>query len=235
MFNPTLDLDAARAEFERRGRVRIDDVLMPEIAAGLRRCLLEDVPWGPAYFGPEGKGVTLRPGQMAAMTEAERQALKDWIHSSAREGYQFLYDSYMIVTAYKEGRDPDLPLHKVLEYLNSNVGLEFFSRVTGLANLVKVDAQATRYLPGHFLKTHNDTGSTHAREVAYVLGLTRGWEPHWGGLLHFLDEAGRPEEVFMPGYNCMSLFRVPKMHFVSQVAGYAGAPRLSITGWARSR
>ncbi len=235
MFNPDLDRAAIRAEFERHGRVRIDNALVPETAARLRDCLLRELPWGLAYLGKDGKGVTLRQEQMRAMDADERRELNRWIQSSARKQYQFAYETYMIVTAYKEGRDPHLPLHPFLEYLNSPAGLGFFRDITGLDNIVKADAQATRYLPGHFLKTHNDTGTTHAREVAYVIGLSHNWQNDWGGLLNFVADDGSVEDVMAPEFNTISLFRVPKMHFVSQVAAFAGEPRISITGWARSK
>lgn len=235
MFNPDLDRAAIRAQFREHGRVRIDNALVPEVAERLRHCLLREVPWGLAYLGRDGKGVTLRSDEMRMMDAAARKELSRWIQSSARTGYQFAYETYMIVTAYKEGRDPHLPLHRLLEYLNSPAGLRFFSDVTGLDNLIKADAQATRYLPGHFLKKHDDSGSTRAREVAYVIGLSRNWQNEWGGLLHFVDDDGEVEDVLAPEFNTISLFRVPKMHFVSQVAAFAGEPRISITGWARSK
>ncbi|MDH3946856.1 MAG: hypothetical protein OET45_09305, partial [Chromatiales bacterium] len=171
MFNPDLDRAAIRAEFQRRGRVRIDNALLPQVAERLRACLLQEVPWGLAYLGRDGKGVTLRQEEMRAMDAGARHELNQWIQSSAKTRYQFAYETYMIVTAYKEGRDPQLPLHRLLEFLNSAPGIRFFSDVSGLDNLIKADAQATRYLPGHFLKTHDDSGSTRAREIAYVIGL----------------------------------------------------------------
>jgi len=235
VFNPDLDRDAIRAEFQQRGRVRIDNALVPEVAERLRSCLLREVPWGLAYLGRDGKGVTLRQEEMRAMDPAARRELNQWIQTSAKTQYQFAYETYMIVTAYKEGRDPHLPLHRFLEYLNSVPGNRFFSDVSGLDNLIKADAQATRYLPGHFLKTHDDSGSTRAREVAYVIGLSRNWQNEWGGLLHFLDGDDAVEDVLSPEFNTISLFRVPQRHFVSQVAAFAGEPRISITGWARSK
>jgi len=235
VFNPDLDRAAIRAEFQRRGRVRIDNALLPQVAERLRACLLQEVPWGLAYLGRDGKGVTLRQEEMRAMDAGARHELNQWIQSSAKTRYQFAYETYMIVTAYKEGRDPQLPLHRLLEFLNSAPGIRFFSDVSGLDNLIKADAQATRYLPGHFLKTHDDSESTRAREIAYVIGLSRNWQNEWGGLLHFLGGDDRVEDVLAPEFNTISLFRVPQRHFVSQVAAFAGEQRISITGWARSK
>ena len=42
---------------------------------------------------------------------------------------------------------------------------------------------------------------------------------------------GQIERGFMPGFNVLTLFRVPKAHSVAPVAAYAAAKRLSLTGW----
>ena len=40
-------------------------------------------------------------------------------------------------------------------------------------------------------------------------------------------------EAYRPSWNALNIFRVPAAHAVSSVAPFAGAPRLSITGWIR--
>jgi Rps23 Pro-64 3,4-dihydroxylase Tpa1-like proline 4-hydroxylase len=45
-----------------------------------------------------------------------------------------------------------------------------------------------------------------------------------------------PDDVtfgLSPRFNALHLFKVPQRHSVSLVAPFAGAPRLSITGWLR--
>ncbi len=162
MFNPDLDRAAIRAEFRRRGRARIDNALVPEVAERLRSCLLREVPWGLAYLGRDGKGVTLRQEEMRAMDPAARRELNQWIQSSAKTQYQFAYETYMVVTAYKEGRDPHLPLHRS-RYLNSAPGR--FS-----VSAVSITSSRSRY-PGYpvfagvDLKTHDDSGPTRAEKL----------------------------------------------------------------------
>ncbi|MBD8524978.1 2OG-Fe(II) oxygenase [Pseudoxanthomonas sp. CAU 1598] len=109
--------------------------------------------------------------------------------------------------------------------------------LTGFTDIRKVDAQATRYLPGHFLTAHDDDGSPtgQIRRVAYVLSLSERWHPDWGGLLNFYDgDSGQIQDTFVPAYNTLSLFTTPQYHAVSTVAPYAPLPRLSITGWLRA-
>ncbi|MGH8162377.1 MAG: 2OG-Fe(II) oxygenase [Gammaproteobacteria bacterium] len=143
-----------------------------------------------------------------------------------------------MVPAYKEKRDPHLFLHRFLEYLNSSPMLDFVRQVTGHADVGKADAQATRYLPGHYLRRHNDiirADPEDNRRAAYVFNLTRDWQADWGGQLQFLHDDGGVEQSWVPGFNTMSLFSVPVWHCVSCVAPFATAPRLAITGWFRPR
>jgi len=121
--------------------------------------------------------------------------------------------------------------------MNSPPMLDFARRVTGFDDIAKADAQATRYLPGHFLRVHNDVYRASERDVrraAYVVNLTREWHADWGGLLEFLDDDRRVVETWMPAWNGLAMFRVPTWHCVSCVAPYATAPRLAITGWFRT-
>jgi len=80
------------------------------------------------------------------------------ILSRAQDGFQYLFRSYPMVAAYLKGEDPDLFLHYVFEWLNDSRTLEVLRRITGIDTLVKVNAQATLYRPGHFLTGHDDSG-----------------------------------------------------------------------------
>jgi Rps23 Pro-64 3,4-dihydroxylase Tpa1-like proline 4-hydroxylase len=67
---------------------------------------------------------------------------------------------------------------------------------------------------------------------AFVIGMSSGWIPDWGGLLHFISpEKNQVYKTLSPGFNTLSVFRIidasPRDHFVSQVCG-AGR-RLSFT------
>ena len=230
MINESLDVRHWRDELARRGRVQIESYLQPDAAGFLAKLLRDVVPWTLAYRRG-GASKVMPHAELAALApEAERELFA----ALAREAtgtYGFAYDSYMMVTAYKEGRDPDLPLHRVLEFFNSPDHLAFIRALTGLEALRRVNAQATRYRPGQFLKYHDDQDPTEGRRYAYVLNLTERWEADWGGLLQFMDAQGRVVETLMPRYNTLSLFRVPAAHAVSLVAPWAQAPRLAITGW----
>ena len=138
-----------------------------------------------------------------------------------------------------QARAMGLPLPPVLfelhDLFNSAPFLDFARRLTGDDRIAYVDAQPTRYLPGHFLNGHTDAHDDAGRLYAYVLNLSPRWRAEWGGLLMFLDGEGAVTETFTPSFGTLNLFRVPQDHAVSMVAPFAGAPRYSITGWWRTR
>jgi len=193
--------------------------------------LSQEFPWGLA-FRLDGKPVTrIATASLDELEAEERQKLRQQL----TEPFQFIYNTYMMVTAYLEQRDPELLLHRVLEWLNSDEVLNYFRALTGVADIVKCNAQATRYLPGHFLKNHNDFNATEGRRFAYVLSLTKGWQADWGGLLEFTDADGNVVRTIVPSFNALNVFEVPQDHSVSFVAPYAERPRLAITGWMLDR
>lgn len=212
--------------------MQIDDYLQPAAAERLRQCLEREVPWTLALRDAEGSR-TIDHATYAAMP---RDAVAQLLAATAKEmdasrAFRFAYDSYMMIRAYKEQRDPGLLLHRVVELFNSPDYVSFAQHLTGDARIRRVNAQATRYRPGHFLRLHFDEDETEGRLYAYVLNLSRGWQADWGGLLQFIDPDGRIADTFLPRWNTLSLFAVPRGHAVSLVAPWAGGDRLAITGW----
>lgn len=236
MINDALDLAPWRARLQRDGRVQVDDYLQPAAAERLRACLEHEVPWTLALRDAEGAR-TIDHATYAAMDPQRCQQLLAQVAASVGdesnvEGrFRFAYDSYMMVRAYQEGRDPGLLLHGVLELLNSPDYLGFARALTGDERVRRVNAQATRYRPGHFLRYHTDINSHEGRLYAYVINLSREWNADWGGLLQFIDDDGRVLDSFLPRWNTLSLFAVPAGHAVSLVAPWAAQERLAITGW----
>ncbi|HVC37448.1 MAG TPA: 2OG-Fe(II) oxygenase family protein [Gammaproteobacteria bacterium] len=230
MLNPNLDSDHLRVDFARNHRLQIEDLLVPEAAEALHDCLANQVRWDLAYHKGT-TGATLSKAVFESMGPGDRAAFMQNIHQTARDGYQFAYNTYLMVTAYREQRDPTLYLHRATEFLNSSECLKFIRGITGVDKIIRANAQATRYMPGHFLKQHTDNDAERGRELAYVISLTKNWQAHWGGLLHFMDGEGRVIDTFVPRFNTLSLFLVPTPHCVSLVAPFATSSRYSITGW----
>jgi Rps23 Pro-64 3,4-dihydroxylase Tpa1-like proline 4-hydroxylase len=90
---------------------------------------------------------------------------------------------------------------------------------------------ATRYRPGHFCEMHDHSADDGERLIAFVLNMTPRWRLDWGGLFLFVDDRGRVSRGLTLSFNALNLFRTPQPHSVSAVMPFAGANRLTITGW----
>lgn len=235
MIDPQFDPAPWRAVLQRDHRVQVEDFLQPAVAERLRACLQTQVPWTLA-LRDEGGARTIDHASYAAMDAPALAALLAATARGARggdreAGFRFAYDSYMMVAAYKQGRDPGLLLHRVLELFNTPEYVALMQALTGDARVRRVNAQATRYRPGQFLRWHTDIDSTEGRLYAYVINLSRDWQADWGGLLQFIDDDGHVLDTLLPRWNTLSLFAVPAGHAVSLVAPWAAQDRLAITGW----
>ncbi len=234
-MNESLPLKVLQEELRQKTRIAIPDFLKTSIADRLYDCLDREVPWEAAFReGEQSRSIPL--AEIKSWPPARQQKLMTDIIGQARTDYQFFYNRYPIVEAYIAGRDPHLILHRFIEFWNSAHILNFIRELTGDHEIRKGEAQATAYLPGHFLMYHSDKGAdvqTDDRRYAFVYNLTREWQSHWGGLLQFVQD-GRVTETFVPGYNTLSLFKVPQGHQVSYVTPFATRPRYGITGWFRA-
>lgn len=226
MISNELDIAPYRARLQQHGRVQIRDFLQDSAAERLRECLERETPWEVAQRAdlPDGSPVA-KPGDDGELLRCA--------YERAKTGYEFVFDRYRIVDAVREGDNPGLLLHAVLEFLNAPQFLEFARLLTNEPRIRMVSAIAVRYRAGHFLNAHNDSAPDEDREFAYVINLSRNWKPDWGGLLQFLGDPHTVAESFTPRWNSLSLFRVPQMHQVGIVAPWAGDDRYSITGWFR--
>jgi Rps23 Pro-64 3,4-dihydroxylase Tpa1-like proline 4-hydroxylase len=234
MINDRIELAHWRGQLQRAGRVQVAEFLQEPAAQRLRQCLEQEVPWTLALRDATG-AKTIDHETYAAMDADARARLLAATATGARTGsggeFRFAYDSYMMVTAYQQGRDPGLLLHRVLELFNSPDYIAFVRALTGDARIRRANAQATRYQPGHFLRYHTDEEHAEGRLYAYVLNLSRDWSADWGGLLQFIGPDGQVLDTFLPRWNTLSLFAVPAGHAVSMVAPWAQQDRLAITGW----
>lgn len=236
MIHPDVDPAPWHAHLAQHGRVQVEAFLQPPAAQRLRDCLLHEVPWTLALRDADGPR-TLDHATYSAMSAADvdtalqrARSVDPALAQSTDDAFRFAYDSYMMVRAYQEGRDPGLLLHRVLELFNSPPYLALMHALTGDTRIRRINAQATVYRAGHFLREHTDIDSGEGRLYAYVLNLSRDWHADWGGLLQFID-GDRVIETFTPRFNTLSLFTVPAPHAVTQVMPWAQDHRLAITGW----
>ena len=225
------DLEAARARLAETGRVRVSGAV-PEVEAVHAAMTDPAMVWNRAIRNPYNADVPV--AVFEAEPVAEQMRLTGMAHEEATEGFQFIFDRLRLGPARAMGLAIPQALYDLHALFNGPGFLDFARRLTGDDRIAYVDAQATRYLPGHFLNGHDDRHEGAGRLYAYVLNVSPVWRAEWGGLLMFLDEAGDVTETFTPAAGTLNVFRVPQSHAVSMVAPFAGAPRYSVTGWWRT-
>ena len=232
-FGRGLDPAQVAGVLHRFGRVHLPDVLPDATARALHRSLVEETPWR-RHLHAGGADAAVTVETFEAQDEAWRLDVYAAVKTSAAAGFSYLFDNYPLAEELEAGSRLGMEVEQVYDALNSPAGLAWLRAVTGEPRVAYVDAQATRFLPGHFLTQHDDGVEGKDRLYAYVLNLTPEWRADWGGLLLFTEDDGHVAEGYTPAFNALNLMRVPQHHLVSEVASYAPAPRLSITGWIRA-
>ena len=232
-FGRGLDPAQVAAVLKRFGRVHLPDVLPDATARALHGSLERETPWRRHLCAGEG-GVALPMDAFEAQGEAWRRDVHAAVKTAAAAGFSYLFDNYPLAEELEKGTRLGILVEQVYDAFNSPTGLQWLRAVTGDPRVAYVDAQATRFLAGHFLTQHDDGVAGKDRLFAYVLNLTPVWRADWGGLLLFTDVDGHVAEGYTPAFNALNLLRVPQKHLVSEVASYAPVPRLSITGWIRA-
>lgn len=226
-----LDLAAARARLAETGRVRVEGVLGAGATILAEAVAHPDMVWNRAIRNPYNADVPVAVFESEPIEEQAR--LVSLAHEEATEGFQFIFDRLRLGQARGMGLPIPKALYELHALFNGEDYLNFARDLTGDDRIAYVDAQTTRYLPGHFLNSHTDEHEGAGRLYAYVLNLTPRWRAEWGGLLMFLDDDGAVSETFTPAFGTLNVFKVPQDHAVSMVAPFAGGPRHSITGWWR--
>ena len=228
---PDADLEAARARLAATGRVRLPGII--EGYEAVHAAMTEDsMVWNRAIRNPYNADVPVAVFESEPI--AEQMRLIGMAHEEAVEGFQYIYDRLRLGPARAMGLKAPQVLYDLHDLFNGPEFLDFARRLTGDDRIAYVDAQATRYLPGHFLNGHDDRQEEAGRLYAYVLNVSPVWRAEWGGLLMFLGDDGEVIETWVPAAGTLNVFRVPQAHMVSMVAPFAGAPRYSVTGWWRS-
>ncbi|MEP9401029.1 2OG-Fe(II) oxygenase family protein [Sphingomonas silueang] len=229
---PALDLTALAAAYRRDGRVVIDGLLPADAAVALAAHLRTRGDWRKLVLSGTQVAEFDRAG-WAAIPPDRAEALNLAVYAAARAGFQFRFDSIRVSDARADRAADPTPLGAFARWMSSDAVLAMLRTITGAADVAYADAQATAYAPGDFLTAHDDAVAGKHRRAAYVFGLTPDWRPEWGGLLLFHRDGGRLDAI-APGFNRLTLFRVPQEHSVSEVTRAAPARRYSVTGWLRA-
>jgi Rps23 Pro-64 3,4-dihydroxylase Tpa1-like proline 4-hydroxylase len=231
-LNPDLDRRALRQAFDRDGRLHVPQVLEAASAQRLHDALAGSRDWV-FVFNRGNRHFEVTPQNFAAMpNEAKVQMQRD-ILETARDGFQLAYDVVNVSKKTDTVLTADPVLKDLHAFMNGPDYVGFLNEITGQKRGAWCDVTATRYKPGHFCEAHDDSADDGERLIAFVLNLTPRWRVDWGGLLLFIDAQGHVSHGLTPAFNALNLFKTPQLHSVSAVAPFAGAHRLSVTGWLR--
>lgn len=221
------DVAALARQFAANGRLQIVNFLTRDSADAFYDQLVRSDGWRLTV----NRGEVIHDfdlGEIARWPTERVKLLDTAVESGGRFGFQFRYD------VIRTGDSAPPLLSKFAEFLSSPDMLEFMRTLTAAPDIAFADAHASRYRSGHFLTTHDDAVDSMGRRSAYVLNLSPGWRPDWGGLLQFYDRMGNVSRAYTPGYNVLNIFRVPQAHSVSWVTPLAPNPRYAVTGWLRA-
>lgn len=233
-INPAHDPAAlARAYAAGGGRMQIRDFLVREHADRIHHILRHETPWWLAFNdGP--KVHQLPPEYLARLTQPQLNQILAGIQQRARAGYQYLYQFNPMIAHYFDPALPKDPILCVMEFLNAPATLDYFRTLTGCPDIQWIDAHATLFRSGNFLKEHTDADDRDSRVTAYVLNFTPNWQRDWGGFLQFFDEGSYDvEKAYCPAFNAINLFQIPRDHSVGMVSSFCPENRYSVTGWFR--
>jgi len=227
-INGDLPIDTFATQFAREGFVQIPVFLTPADAEDVARAM-DGLTWNIVAPDEASETLVITPDVIKKFGEAQVRQFLQGALKRAGSGFSFVHMSYALQDEYQ--RKADEKIHRATQFLQSEDFLDFGRRVIGAAAVTGVRAQASYYRPGDFLTLHDDSHRMDNRLAAFTLGFTRTWRADWGGQLLFHDAEGNVTRGLKPGFNVLTLFKVPAAHSVAQVASYAGAKRLSLTGW----
>lgn len=123
---------------------------------------------------------------------------------------------------------------KIVRALHDARFITFAERISGLA-LGSLHLHVHGMTAGDFLSAHSDARDD--RRLAFVLFLSRAWDPAFGGVLHLTDAGGR-QWAIEPTYNTLVIFDVSahEAHQVTPIEPAAGTrTRVTLGGWIENR
>jgi Rps23 Pro-64 3,4-dihydroxylase Tpa1-like proline 4-hydroxylase len=229
---PRDDVDRLAALFARDGVVSVPHVLAENCATYLHALLRGREDWKQSIASGDSLVELDRPTR-ASLTPEQAEQLNQAVYAGARQHFQFRYETIRVPDAADERLASTDPLAAFAHWWSNGAVRDLLRQITGMADIAYADLQATAYSPGDFLTVHTDDVDGKNRLAAYVLGLTPKWQLDWGGLLAIHANDGSEARALVPQFNRLNLFRVPRLHSVTEVTRIAPYRRYSLTGWLR--
>ena len=225
------DQSQLKQEFETRGSISLAAWLAKREARALADSLAKRQDWVEVFRGEE-QAYDMPVSAFEALEQHQKDQIDRLVWAQAARDFQFRYRTVRVPDDRTERKPHDDELHGFAEFMCSDPVMALLRDIIGRHDISFADAQATAYSAGHFQTQHDDDVDGKNRVAAYVFSLTEGWSVDWGGHLLFPDDGAI--EGFMPSFNCLRIFAVPRPHSVTFVPPFVTATRYSITGWLRT-
>jgi len=229
-INPELDLKLLAKQFEEKGVLQVPNFFTEESAEYLYSMINNHSIWHLAYNDQSGFYES-ELSEFLALPEQRQQNFLKLIQSRASDHFQYCFIQYYISQAIEQGENEHCPAHEIHQFVNSESYLNFARAITGEQLISKADSYISKYNEGHFLTSHDDLHPKHDRVAACTFGMTKGWNPDWGGNLVFYDNNGNISKGYKPSFNTLNIFSIPQYHAVQMVNRGAKTSRQSILSW----
>lgn len=226
-LNPELDRALFAETFARQRLVQIPSLLTVASAERLRRALAQETPWTLTHNMDGSRK------EMANLAPVDRMRLAIESRGRARRDFAYFYDSHALSREGEPYAPPNQTFAELVALVNAPEFLGLVRAVTGRNEIALADAEATLFQPGDYRTREDGTLERKNRLAAYEIAMTPAWRVDWGGMLTFIGSSGHIEKGFVPTFNTLTLFAVPRTHFVSHVALHGGL-RYAVSGGLRT-
>ena len=228
----TLNIEELKQQYRETGYVVIKNLLRDEVAQAAYEALNNRVPWEFHYREMNtGRVGVVNPADLERLTPREIKRLVPTMATLKDNDFSFAYCRYTIPSGAADCPEPVRILRDIFHYFNSDEYLGLLADITGDASGKEVSTWCSRYDRNHHLSVHMDESQSQTRIAAHVLALSKDWKQEWGGNFAFCNAEGEPEIIVPPSFNSLMLFKVPRLHLVTQVKSFVGESRYSLFGW----
>ncbi|MBK51490.1 MAG: hypothetical protein CMQ45_03790 [Gammaproteobacteria bacterium] len=228
----TLNVEELRQRYEKTGYVVIQDLLRDEVAQAAYEALKHRLPWEFHYREMNtGKVGVINAADLERLTPREVKRLVPPMATLSDNDFSFAYCRFTIPSDADDCPEGAQVLSHIFQYFNSQEYLDLLAEITGDGSGQEVSTWCSRYDRNHHLSVHMDESQSQTRIAAHVLALSKDWKQEWGGNFAFCNADGEPEIVVPPSFNSLMLFKVPRLHLVTQVESFVGESRYSLFGW----
>jgi len=224
MLNKKLDINSLKDQFQEQSYVRIENILEEKYVKDIAKSIFREIKWDLCYLSEDGP-VSLSEAELSRLGPQQSAELNQKIMAMALKGFSYYYYRSDLMETTNN------ILNSFFQNLCGEEFLDFCREITGEATINTLNGQLACFSPGCFLRKHTDKTDKEKRAAAYVFNFTPIWNNDWGGLLHMLNDEQEIIDTIEPFFNSIIIFKVPALHYVSQVANYAKGKRYTATGW----